>query len=428
MKKSLTALEISNAKSREKRYAISDAGHPGLRVLVYPSGEKSFVYRFKRDSEAGKQDVTMVLGPASGQGALTLVKAREAASDARRQRSLGVDPAAQKRAARKAEATRAAAEEQEARRRDETVAKVLLRYYGDHADRLKSGKEIRRVLNRELKSWAKKRVDEIQRRDAIKLLDTVKERAPIQSQRLRAYARHFFGWCISKELAAINPFEGTAAVKETPRDRVLTDDELRLLLRAIQRLEWPRRHFFGLLLLSAQRLNEVGNMEWTEIALTSDQPTWTLPGARSKNGQAHIVPLAPATVEILSSMDQIVGSPRVFESFSAAHAKTRLDDVLLEIAREDAVERGDDPDAVKIEPWRLHDLRRTAATTMARLKVDVGTVERVLNHQMRGVMAVYQRHTFANEKRHALCVWADFLAGLVMTRDSNVVPFKASEG
>lgn len=425
MKKPLTALAIEHAKPRAKRYALPDIGHPGLRVLVYPSGVRTFVYRFRRGEKEDAQDVTVVLGPANGPGALTLVQARKAAGDARRQRALGADPADQKRATRKAEAARIAAEEKEARRRDDTVANVLLRYYGDHVDGLKSGREVRRVLDKELKGWAKRRVDDIQRSDAIRLLDTVKARAPIQSKRLRAYGRHLFQWCITKELIEKNPFDGTAVVKEVPRDRVLTDDELRLLLRAIDRLEWPRCQFVHLLLLSAQRLNEVGDMEWSELDLTSHTPTWTLPGARAKNGRAHAVPLAPITVEILTSMDRVKDSPRVFASFSAAHAKTRVDEVMLEIAREDAAAGSDNPDEVKIEPWRLHDLRRTAATTMPRLGVDVVTVERVLNHQMRGVMAVYQRHSFAQEKRHALNVWADFLANLMVARESNVVQFKA---
>lgn len=425
MKKPLTALAIEHAKPRAKRYALPDVGHPGLRVMVYPSGVRTFVYRFRRGEKEDAQDVTVVLGPASGPGALTLAQARDAAGDARRQRAMGADPADQKRATRKAEAARIAAEEKEARRREDTVANVLTRYYADHADGLKSGREVRRVLDKELKGWAKRRVDDIQRSDAIRVLDTVKARAPIQSKRFRAYGRHFFQWCISKELVEKNPFDGTAVVKEVARDRILTDDELRLLLRAIDRLEWPRRQFVHLLLLSAQRLNEVGDMEWSELDLISDTPTWTLPGARAKNGRAHAVPLAPIAVAILTSMDRVKDSPRVFASFSAAHAKARVDEVMLEIAREDTIARGGDPDEAIIQPWRLHDLRRTAATTMPRLGVDVVTVERVLNHQMRGVMAVYQRHSFAQEKRHALNVWGDFLANLTAKRESNVVPFAA---
>ena len=90
-----------------------------------------------------------------------------------------------------------------------------------------------------------------------------------------------------------------------------------------------------------------------------------------------------------------------------------------------ATARGDD--LIEIRPWRLHDLRRTAATTMPRLGVDVVTVERVLGHTMRGVMAVYQRYSFEQEKRRALELWASFLKGLTTARESNVVRLKMGD-
>jgi integrase len=422
MKAALSAKAIENAKPEAKRYAIPDVGHPGLRVLVYPSGAKSFTYRFKRDNG---QDMTVVLGPASGPGAITLVQARDAAREARRQRSQGADPADQKRAARKAEMARIEMEERAARRRDDTVEKVLLRYYADHADHLKSGKEIRRVLDRELKSWSKRPVDDIQRRDAIRVLDAVKVRAPVQSQRLRAYGRHFYGWCIAKEITATNPFEGTVAIKERSRDRVLTDDELRLLLRGIGRLQSPRREFLSLLLMTGQRLSEIAEMAWSEISRSGELSTWVLPSGRAKNGNAHTIPLSPAAAEALSGMDRILGSQRVFATFSESHVKHCIDRAMLDVAREDAAASSGDPDAVVIEHWRLHDLRRTMATKMAELGVEVGIIERVLNHTMRGVMAVYQRYSFDKEKRHALSVWADFLTRLTAPHESNIIPFKA---
>ncbi|MEH2626089.1 integrase [Bradyrhizobium sp. AZCC 1719] len=420
----LTDPHVRHASPKDNRYEIADSQQPGLRLVVQPSGAKSWAYRYERE---GGKPVKVTLGRAAGPGALSLAEARNAANDASRLRSIGGDPADRRRAEKRAEAARIAAEEREARRKDDTVENVLARYYADHVDGLKSAREVRRVLGRELKDWAKRRVDDIQRGDAIRLLDAVKARAPVQSKRLRAYGRHFFAWCASKELTGANPFEGTAVVKEVPRDRVLTDDELRLLLRAIERLEWPRRQFFHLLLLTAQRLNEVGAMEWSELDLTSDTPTWVLPGSRSKNGRSHTIPLSPSAVEILTGMDRLANSPRVFASFSAARAKTAINDAMLAVVREEAEMRGDDPEATTVAPWRLHDLRRTAATTMPRLGVDVVTIERVLNHQMRGVMAVYQKYSFDREKRRALELWADFLNNLTTARESNVVPLKKAE-
>jgi integrase len=396
---------------------------PGLRLIVQPSGIKTWAFRYER-SDGTTQRVK--LGRAAGPGALTLAQAREAANDANRQRSTGRDPADAKRAERAAQATRIRAAQQEARRKDHTVVAVLARYYTDHVDNLKSGNEVRRVLNRELRSWAKRRVDDIQRSDAIKILDAVKARAPVQSNRLRAYGRHFFAWCIAKELTSINPFDGTMSAREVSRDRVLTDDELRLLLRAIDRLEWPRRQFVHLLMLSAQRLNEVKNLEWQELDLASDAPLWTLPRTRSKNGKAHTVPLCSVAADLLKKMDHLADSTRVFAPFSESHAKAQIDAVMLDLAREDATARGVDPGSVGLVHWNFHDLRRTAATTMARLGVDVVTVEQVLGHTMRGVMAVYQRHSFDHEKRHALDLWANFLDGLASgNQASNTVSFSA---
>ena len=422
MPEKLTAITVANAQKKAGRYEIADSEQPGLRLIVQPSGVKSWAFRYER-SDGTTQRVT--LGRAAGPGALTLAQARIAANDANRQRTTGVDPADNKRLERAEQAARIKAADQEARRKDDTVEKVLGRYYTDHVDGLKSGDEVKRVLNRELKGWAKRRVDDIQRRDAIKLLDTVKARAPVQSNRLRAYGRHFFGWCISKELALINPFGGTIAAKEVSRDRVLTDDELRLLLLAIDRLEWPRKQFVHLLLLSAQRLTEVKELDWRELDLTSDAPMWTLPRSRSKNGRAHTVPLSTAAVSLLAGMDRIADSTRVFAPFSESHAKAHLDAAMLDIAREAAVARGEDPESVTLAPWGFHDLRRTAATTMARLRVDVVTVERILGHTMRGVMATYQRHSFDEEKARGLIVWAGFLDGLTSARESNVVPINA---
>lgn len=418
----LTVLAVAAAEKQPRRYEIADSKQPGLRLIIQPSGVKSWAFRYERSDGTTKR---VTLGRAAGPGALTLAQARIAANDANRQRTTGGDPADAKRAERAAQTARIKAAEQEARRKDDTVEKVLGRYYTDHVDGLKSRDEVKRVLNRELKGWAKRRVDEIQRRDAIKLLDAVKARAPVQSNRLRAHGRHFFAWCIAKELTSINPFDGTKAAKEVSRDRVLTDDELRLLLRTIAQLEWPRKQFVHVLLLSAQRLTEVKELEWQELDMTSDTPMWTLPRARSKNGRTHTVPLCPAVVEVLATMDRLADSPRVFAPFSESHAKARVDAAMLDIARTDAVERGEDPDSVMIAPWGFHDLRRTAVTTMARLGVDPTLADRVIGHSQRGVMATYQRFDFTKERRHALTVWAEFLDGLTSERESNVVPIDA---
>lgn len=409
------------AAAKASRYEIADSMQPGLRLVVYPSGKKSWAYRYER---SGGQAVKVTIGPATGSGAISLKDARLEANNAARLRHAGTDPALRKSTDRRLEAERIAAERLEAERSADNVERVLARYFADHADKLKSGAEVRRVLSRELKSWASRRVDQIQRRDAIKVLDTVAARAPVQSKRLRAYGRHFFGWCISKEIATINPFDGTRAVKEVSRDRVLGEDELRLLLRAIATLDKPRGDYVELLLLTAQRYSEVADMLESELELTSPEPIWTLPSARMKSGKAHTVPLIPRAVDIIKGLTRRPGSRRIFETFSATHLKTAIDVALLKAALQEAAARGDEASEVNIAHWTLHDLRRSAATHMSRLGVDVIVIERVLGHTMRGVMATYQRNTFDNEKRAALTTWSDYLSGLLRPPASIVIPLR----
>lgn len=444
MKKPLSAATVASAKPRAKRYAIPDVGHPGLRVLIWPSGERSFVYRYKR---ANRQDVTVTLGAASGPGALTLQQARDAASAARRQRAMGTDPANARRVERAAEIARIETEEKEARRRDDTVELVLDRYYRDKVNDMKSGAELRRLLTKELKPWARRRVDDVSRTDAIKLVDAIKDRGvPILANRTRTAARTFFGWCQDKALIEDNPFERTKPVaSEEPRERVLADEEIRLLLLAVELMEWPWRQFFRLLLLLGQRRDEVAGMAWSEIELASPQPLWVLPAARSKNGREHAIPLSPQAVAILTSIipmqvedpdsGKLIDSPFVFTTTGTtpisgfSHAKARLDKCMRKLSLEEAATLGTKP--VEIVPWRLHDFRRSAASGMARLGVSVSVAEKVMNHvsgTFAGIVGVYQRHDFLAERRYALNLWADHVMSLTTPREPNIVPFKTVEG
>lgn len=439
----LTAPAIARAPARASRYEIADLGQPGLRLVIQPSGAKSWAYRYERPDGTR---VKITLGAAAGPGALSLAEARLAANDAMRLRFDGADPADQKRAARKTELARIDAEEKEARRRDDTVALVLARYYRDKVDAMKSAPELKRLLTKELSPWAKRRVDDIDRIDAIKLIDAIKDRGtPVLANRTRAAARTFFGWCIDKALIEENPFERTKPVTaEKARDHVLSDDELQLLWISLDRCDWFWRAFYRLLILTGQRRDEVAGMAWSEIDLGN--AVWVLPAARSKNGREHVIPLPASAVAILRSLPRIqiqvmingterhVDSPLVLTTTGKtpisgfSRDKVRLDKLMKAIAHEEVVKRGDDP--FEIAPWRIHDLRRTVASGMARLGIGVAVAEKVMNHQsgtFAGIVGVYQRHDFLAEKRHALNLWADHVASLTTARESNVVRVKMGD-
>ena len=236
-----------------------------------------------------------------------------------------------------------------------------------------------------------------------------------------------FSWAVERGIIEASPAANVKAPgQETARDRVLTDDELRAFLRACDGMGEPFGPLFRLLLLTGQRREEVAALPWAELDLAG--AVWHLPAARTKNKRASDVPLAEQAVAILEGLMR--RSPLVFPAqFSRdghteprplsgfGRAKERLDALMLEELRKA------DPEAT-LPDWRLHDLRRTAASGMARLGVAVHVVEKLLNHvsgTFAGVVGVYQRHDFAAEKRAAAQAWANYLDSLTAERPANVV-------
>jgi integrase len=162
-------------------------------------------------------------------------------------------------------------------------------------------------------------------------------------------------------------------------------------------------------------------MRWDEVDLVAR--TWTLPASRTKNKRTHEIPLSDSAVEILGAVARVEGKAGfVFSTTGRTSvsgfscAKAAIDAAMLEIMRADAEARGNDSDGVKVAPWIIHDLRRTVATNLQRLGVKLEVTEAVLNHvsgSRSGIIGVYQRHTWADEKRAALDAWSRRLSEIV---------------
>jgi integrase len=200
-------------------------------------------------------------------------------------------------------------------------------------------------------------------------------------------------------LADENPVAGTnKAIEEIKRDHVLTDDELAVIWRACREDDYGR--IVRLLILTGQRREEVGAITRSELDLSA--ALWTIPKNRSKNGREHEVPLSRPAVDILQGMPRREGRELVFGDGEGgfqgwSKAKAALDSRIIKAGSE-------------IRPWRLHDLRRTAATRMGDLGVLPHVVEAVLNHNSghrAGVAGIYNRATYRTEKRNALTSWAE---------------------
>ena len=296
-------------------------------------------------------------------------------------------------------------------------------------------KETARILEQDvIPEWGKRPIGSILRRDVSALIDKkAASGAEVQANRILARLRTLFGWAVEKDRIPGNPCDGLRPpTKEKSRDRVLGEDEIRIFWCAADELDWPFGPLFKLLLLTAQRRDEVASMEWSEINL--DTGVWSIPREKAKNDHGHNVQLSVEALAIIKGLPRVAG-PYVFSTNGKtsvsgfSRAKERLDALMLAALKAAAAERGEDPEETALEPWILHDLRRTATTGMAGLRVLPHVVDRILNHTsgtIRGVARVYNRFEYQDERKAALEAWGRAVESTVgVASKSNVVELKA---
>jgi integrase len=382
----LTKSAIDALRTPAEDTVYWDAGCPGFGVKVTPKGRKVFIVLY-RVGGAWSRLRKFTIGP---YGRVTLHQARAAALKIFAARSEGRDPAAEK---------------QQARRRlvADRVDDLVGLFITEHVSKNRSAREISRLLHREVTSrWGSRSIHEISKRDVIALvMDVAGRGTPSAANKLLKVVKTFFGWCIGRAILELSPAAQVRGPgKERPRDRVLDDAELCQILRAARQIGGPYGAIVELLALTGQRREEVAQLSWDEIDFAGR--TWTLPGSRTKNGKPHIVHLSREAIAVLMRMPKLgkfvfsVSSSKPFARFSAAK---------LELDRLSGVSN-----------WRLHDLRRTCVSGMARLGIAPHVADKVLNHQsgtISGVAAVYQRHEFLAERKDALERWGAHVARLL---------------
>jgi len=257
-----------------------------------------------------------------------------------------------------------------------------------------------RMLQRHvLPLWRDRQMVKIRRTDVRELLDRLE--GIVLPNRILALLKTIFRFALSEDWIDASPVEGIRKPSvERERDRILSMPELQQVWRGAALLGYPFGPYLQLLALTAQRRTEVAGMRWGDLDL--DAASWIMPSADTKSKRSHIVPLPALAVQILGSLPTL--GAYVFTTDGRTHLscyaklKARIDGLI-------AATGGD------IAPWRLHDLRRTAATHMVRLGTRVEVVARVLNHSPQGITArVYALHTYEPEKRQALDGWANELA------------------
>jgi integrase len=382
----LTKSAIDALPTSKSDVVYWDAGYAGFGIKVTPKGRKVFIVLY-RTGGAGSRLRKYTIGP---YGRVTLHQARVAAQKVFAAKLEGRDPAAEKRAAKR-------------RIVADRVDDLLETFIAQRLSQNRSGGEIARLLRREIgKAWAGTSIHEISKRDVVEVVTAIEQRgAPVAANKTLKSIKTFLRWCVGRAILDQSPAEGVPLPsKEVARDRVLDDNELAHVILAARKIGGPYGGIVELLALTGQRREEVAGLQKEELDLA--RRVWTIPKSRTKNAKAHAVHLSEQSMAVLKDAGQrgpyvlsLLGT-KPFQEFS--RAKRRLDELS------------------GVTGWRLHDLRRTCVSGMARLGIAPHVADKILNHQtgtISGVAAVYQRHEFLAERQEALERWGIHVARIV---------------
>ncbi|MGX0984375.1 integrase [Bradyrhizobium japonicum] len=377
---------------------LVDTKIDGFVARKLPSGKVSYGFRYRKN---GKQ-WWLGLG-VHGQSGTTADTARAQAKVFQGQVAGGKDPGA----AKLAEREKALQAKQAARN---TVDAVLDQFVKRHVEGLRSAATVKQCLDDYVRpKIGSKSIYDLKRRDIVDMLDAIEGKdgeLAVTADRVLAYVRKAFNWQMARDDEFTSPIvKGMARTKpaERARDRILADDEIRSLWKALGSTEAgpePFRKLVRVLLLTAQRRDEIGLMQAEEI----DGDVFVIPGDRYKTGEINAVPLTTAARQWIGDrksgyMFSATEGKRPFSGYSKA--KNQLDAVIAKQRKADELK--------PMAGWRLHDLRRTARSLMSRAGINSDIAELVLGHKLPGIRRVYDRYSYAAEKRDAL----EKLAGLI---------------
>jgi integrase len=411
----LTAASIAKIIWAEWRSGRPDGTIPGLRLM--PTA--SWVLHFR----VGGTQRKMRLG---AWPAMDLRQARQAARKALGEVASGEDPTAAKR-----EAKQAAKEPQQPTDR---VADIVALYIERMPmERMKGGKQRReswiresaRLLNKGVvPAIGEMRLPDVGRRDIHRMLDSID--APIVRRNTFRVLHRLDAWALGRGIIDRSICAGIETPESNPaRTRVLADNEIALVWRAFEACAWPWGSLSQMLLLTGARLNEIASAKWLDADL--DARILRVPAERSKNHEAHWFHLSDAALDILRGIPRIGSGEFLFSVTGHAPIRSFNDGKRAIDRMVTRLNAGS-----SLPNWTNHDLRRTLATNLQKLGVRLEVAESILNHKgesKSGVAGIYLRHTWDDERRAALDLWARRLAEIVSGEApaSNVVRMQRAE-
>lgn len=444
------AIAKNRGKPKYRKTIDRGPARQGLMITVYSNGTAAFLMRYTRpngdrvlmplgtyDKKAG---LTLAAACTAHDAALTLLEKDIDPIDERRRRQEQEEEARRERAGadtvaslveqfvhRKLRAERWDADaalwvrdskaNTRARKRPDEAA-ALLGYF-DPARPLQRRRNKRKNVPTLVSEFGPRKARDLARRDLVAFLEGVVDRgAPVTANRVHALLVQMFNWAAAKDLLIASPMAGVERPggEEKPRRRVLTASEIKTIWTKLDSADManPTRIALKLLLVTAQRRGELTFAKWSHFDL--DSRVWTIPIELLKSSHArraepapHVVPLSPLALELLAELHKLTGESTHVLPARADKRKDRSysERVLSRAVRENAKHFG-------IEHFTPHDLRRTAASFMTKLRVPRLHVEKVLNHSTGDIAEVYDRHDYLPEKRAALDKWGEHLKEIVV--------------
>lgn len=419
MPRNLSYRAITRLKPRAQQFEVMDAAFPGFGVIIYPSGAKSYVYRFRDQLGRLRRDV---LGPVNDH--LPLGRAREMYRDAKGARDAGLDPIAMKHEAR---AQKRAALEQDSVEIF-TVGKLVDLYLAACKQQREVGEKSRVLNHEDYAAMRKLEALRVTRHDAIEALARVRSRAKVQYNRTRSYFRAMFEWGMTelRELDGLagNPFARVPIEKaaENKKDRALSFSELVALHAVLDGADDRQRaNVLRIVALTGLRPGYVCSLQWRWLELEGETPVLRLP--KTKNERAYTVRLSKQVADLLGTIHRGRSSYVFNASTKAGYLDKRS---VAAFVRDDIAPR------VKVEgkviaKWTPHDLRRSVGTRLQQLGYRKELIDAaVLHHVEPGVKGTYLRYEYEEEGGVALQHLATHLESLRSA--TNVVSIGAGRG